>query len=112
LTDESEEEKVEIFPGAPVGCEGHAMSLSARTARWLFACYRQRPFHRFEFGRRTQRHSRIRPPLKIDWVENRAYMEVGKSDLSGCLWRNVLVAGHPSGTVDCASQVLDERGCD
>jgi hypothetical protein len=27
LTDESEEEKVEIFPGAPVGCEGHAMSL-------------------------------------------------------------------------------------
>ena len=27
LTDESEQEKVEIFPGAPIGCEGHAMSL-------------------------------------------------------------------------------------
>ena len=27
LTDESEEEKVEIFPGAPVDCRGHAMSL-------------------------------------------------------------------------------------
>jgi hypothetical protein len=27
LTDKSEEEKVEIFPGAPVGCKGHAMSL-------------------------------------------------------------------------------------
>ena len=27
FTDESEQEKVEIFPGTPVGCEGHAMSL-------------------------------------------------------------------------------------